>query len=60
MQNDTAHFTKPPRPQDIHEAVNCLLEDVPVGDRYIAALIDLVEGEYVRRIRARRRASRRS
>lgn len=46
-----------PKPEHVIEAVRHLLEGLPVPDRYIVALIDLIEGEYVRRIRTRRRVA---
>lgn len=47
--------THPPKPEQVIEAVHCLLERLPVGDRYLVALVDLIEGEYARRARSRRR-----
>jgi hypothetical protein len=44
-----------PRPEHIVQAVHHLLEGLPVPDRYLAALVDLIEAEYVRRRRERRR-----
>jgi hypothetical protein len=43
-----------PKPEHIIEAVRWLLEGLPVGDRYLVALIDLVEGEFARRARESR------
>jgi hypothetical protein len=34
-----------------------LVDGLPVGDRYLVALVDLIEGEHVRRLRTRRRAA---
>jgi hypothetical protein len=47
--------TRPPRPDYILEAVRHLLEGLPVPDRYLHAILDLVEGEYARRAKARGR-----
>ena len=56
MQPATARAqSKPPKPEHIIEAVHHLLEGLPVPDRYLVALIDLIESEYVRRSRERRR-----
>jgi len=48
---------RPPRPHDFVQAVLCLCEGLPVPDRYLVGLIDLIERENVRRLRARRRVA---
>ncbi len=49
--------TRPPRREHLHEALDCLLENLPVGDRYLLGFVDLIESEFCRRFRARRRAT---
>lgn len=48
---------RPPRPEDFVQAALCLCEGLPVPDRYLVGLMDLIEGEHVRRLRARKRAA---
>lgn len=46
----------PPRLEDLYQAVLTLAERLPCPDRYIVALLDMIEAEYVRRARSRRAA----
>ncbi len=48
---------RPPRPEDFVQAVLCLCEGLPVPERYLLGLIDLIEGKRVRQLRARRRVA---
>jgi hypothetical protein len=47
----------PPRSADLVQAVLTLVDGLPCPDRYLVALVDLIEGEYVRRMRVRRRVA---
>lgn len=49
--------SRAPRPEHLVEAVRCLLEGLPVGDRYLVALRELIERESSRRRRTPRRVA---
>ncbi len=56
MSESETKPSKRPTPEQMVQAVLCLLESLPVDDRYLDRLRELIEGEYERRARAQRRS----